>query len=437
MNNEKSKELFEEACKYIPGGVNSPVRSFANVGTPPIFVERASGSHVNDVDGNSYIDYIGSWGPMILGHAHPIVTSHVDDVVKKGISYGLCTAKEIELAKLICDAYAGVDMVRMVNSGTEATMSAIRVARGYSGKENIIKFEGCYHGHSDGLLVQSGSGALTFGIPTSPGVLHDVVKHTLVARYNDINSVKELITNNKGNIAAIILEPVAGNMGVIPAIKEFLFALRALCDEEQIVLIFDEVITGFRLRYGGASEYYGIVPDMVCFGKIIGAGMPVGAYGGRADIMKMVSPQGPIYQAGTLSGNPFAMELGVRLLTYLKQHPTCYQELEEKGKYMKEQLQRMIEEYQLPCVVHQVGSLCSLFFRDELPYNYQDVSSCHTKAYTIFFQSLLQQGILIAPSPYEAMFLSTAHTQDDIDTTLNAMKHALKQVKEHVFSCRD
>lgn len=424
MNHEKSKALFEEACTYIPGGVNSPVRSFSSTQSTPVFVDHASGSHVVDVDGNDYIDYICSWGPMILGHAHPLLTSHMQEIMEKGISYGLCAPKEVELAKLICEAY-GIDMVRMVNSGTEATMSAIRVARGYTGKDKIIKFEGCYHGHSDCLLVKSGSGALTFGVPTSPGVPADIVKNTLVATYNDITSVEDIIHSNKGEVAAIIIEPIAGNMGVVPATPTFLKALRELCTKEDIVLIFDEVISGFRVGLGGAAQYYGIKPDMACFGKIIGAGLPVGAYGGKKEIMEYVSPCGPVYQAGTLSGNPLAMHLGCLLLQYLKDHPQVYEELGRKGRYLKEGIQRILKEKQLPYTIHQVGSLLTLFFTDQPILNYQDVANSKTEKFTSYFSQLYEQGILIAPSPYEAMFLSMAHTQKELDFTLDAIRKAL------------
>lgn len=422
----KSQAYFQQAQALIPGGVNSPVRSFASAQSDCLFVDHAYGSHIVDVDGNTYLDYIGSWGPMILGHAHPLLTKHLEEVIQKGISYGLCAPQEVELAQLIVDAYPGLEMVRMVNSGTEATMSAIRTARGYTGRNKIIKFEGCYHGHSDGLLVKSGSGALTFGMPTSPGVPADIVKHTLVAKYNDIASVKALVQANRGDVAAVIIEPIAGNMGVIAADKQFLTELRALCDEEGIVLIFDEVISGFRIRYGGAAEYYGIVPDMACFGKIIGAGLPVGAYGGKAAIMKQVSPSGPVYQAGTLSGNPLAMHLGCRLLHYLKDHPEVYTTLEEKGRYLKQGIQKILKTYALPYHVHQVGSLLTLFFTKQEVYNYQDVASQDNEAFMHFFQYLYNHGILIAPSPYEAMFLSMAHTQTELEDTLAVMEQALK-----------
>lgn len=428
MMHTKSQAMYQTACAYIPGGVDSPVRAFSNVQNDPLFVSAAKGSHIIDVDGNDYLDYIGSWGPMILGHAHPELTKNLQSVIEQGISYGLCAPEEVTLAKLICEAYSGVDMVRMVNSGTEATMSAIRVARGYTGKDKIIKFEGCYHGHSDCLLVKSGSGALTFGTPTSPGVPADIVKHTLVCEYNDIASVKACIKANQGEIACIIIEPVAGNMGLVPADPEFLKQLRILCDEEGIVLIFDEVISGFRIAYGGAGQYYGITPDMACFGKIIGAGLPVGAYGGRKDIMTMVSPSGPVYQAGTLSGNPLAMHLGVTLLSYLKQHPEVYTQLNEKGQYLKNGIQQALQETGHSYQIHQCGSLLTLFFTKQPVNSFQDVNTIDTHAFSSFFQYLFDHQILIAPSPYECMFLSMAHTQEELDYTIQIIKEALQEL---------
>lgn len=430
MNHENSRRLYIDACQVIPGGVNSPVRAFSNVNETPIFVDHANGAYLYDVDGNAYLDFICSWGPMILGHNHPLLVQAMEEVCHKGISFGLCTADEANLASLICEAYPGIDMVRMVNSGTEATMSAIRVARGYTNRNKIIKFEGCYHGHSDGLLVKSGSGALTFGTPTSPGVPADVVKHTLVCRYNDIASLKQMVQQYPDEIAAIILEPVAGNMGVVPASAEFLHALRELCDQTGIILIFDEVITGFRLAYGGASAYYGVTPDLACFGKIIGAGLPVGAYGGKKKIMSCISPSGPVYQAGTLSGNPLAMHLGTVLLTYLRDHPETYQTLAEKGQYLKEGLQQRLKEKQLPFQVHQCGSLLTLFFTDQHIVSYDEVKTCDPSFFTTYFHALYEQGILIAPSPYEAMFVSAMHTTELLDQFLDAASHALDQVRK-------
>lgn len=427
MKHEQSLACFKAACEVIPGGVNSPVRAFSSVKEPPIFVDHANGAYVYDVDGNAYLDFICSWGPMILGHNHPMLVEAMEEVLRKGISFGLCTNDEAKLAKLICEGYPGMDLVRMVNSGTEATMSAIRVARGYTNRDKIIKFEGCYHGHSDGLLVKSGSGALTFGSPTSPGVPYDVIKHTLVCQYNDLTSVEAMIQQFPNDIAAIILEPVAGNMGVVAPTKEFLQGLRHLCDKYSIVLIFDEVISGFRLSFGGAAQYYGITPDLACFGKIIGAGLPVGAYGGKKAIMSCVSPMGPVYQAGTLSGNPLAMHLGSVLLTYLQEHPEVYASLEKKGAYVKEGIQRLLKEKELPYQIHQCASLLTLFFYDQSITSYEEVQHCDASLFTSYFHSLYEQGILIAPSPYEAMFLSDAHTYEDLDRLLDAICNALDQ----------
>lgn len=430
MNHTKSAACFQQACEVIPGGVNSPVRAFANVNTTPLFVDHGDGSYIYDVDGNAYLDFICSWGPMILGHHHPLLTQGMEEVIDHGISFGLCTPDEAKLAKLICDGYPGMDLVRMVNSGTEATMSAIRVARGVTKRDYIIKFEGCYHGHSDGLLVKAGSGALTFGVPTSPGVPKDVIAYTLVCRYNDLTSVAQAIAQHPDAIAAIILEPVAANMGVVPATKEFLLGLRKLCDEYGIILIFDEVISGFRLAIGGAAEVYGVTPDLACFGKIIGAGLPVGAYGGRKELMSHVAPSGPIYQAGTLSGNPLAMHLGSILLGHLKQHPQIYEQLAAKGAYVKAGIEALLQEKQLHYQVHQCGSLITLFFSETPIHSYAEVSNCDMEAFTTYFHSLYEQGILIAPSPYEAMFLSTSHTKAQLDTLLQAIDVALEQVKK-------
>ncbi len=409
MNFDKSKEAYKEACEVIPGGVNSPVRAFKSVGRIPLFIQSAKGSKIIDEDGNTYIDYIGSWGPMILGHSNDYLNEGIEDIVEKGISYGFSTTKEVRLAKLIVDLYPGIDKVRMVNSGTEATMSALRVARGYTGKDKIVKFEGNYHGHNDSLLVSAGSGALTFNVPTSPGVPYDVIKNTLVCKYNDIDSVKEVVESNKGEIAAIILEPIAANMGLVPGDKDFLMELREICTKENIVLIFDEVISGFRVGLQGAAGYYGIVPDMACFGKIIGAGMPVGAYAGKKEIMDYVSPVGPVYQAGTLSGNPLAMHLGYKLISYLKDHPEIYKELDDYASRLKAKMEEVIAKYEVPCIVHQCGSLLTVFFRDGQIHSYDDVKECDVEKYAVYFNAMLEQGVLLAPSQFEAMFISYAH----------------------------
>lgn len=427
MRRNNSKQAFEDACVYIPGGVNSPVRAFLSVEEVPVFVDHANGSKLTDIDQNTYIDYICSWGPLILGHNSNILKNAMLEAIEKGTTFGLPTTAESTLASMIVDAYPGIDMIRMVNSGTEATMSAIRVARGFTGRDKIIKFEGCYHGHNDSLLVKSGSGALTFGVPTGPGVPSDIVKNTLVAIYNDIQSVKKLIHANKDEIAAVIIEPIAGNMGLIEAQPEFLKELRTICSEEDIILIFDEVISGFRIAYQGAAKYFDITPDMVCFGKIIGGGLPVGAYGGRKDIMNLVSPSGPVYQAGTLSGNPLAMHMGIAQLSYLRDHPEIYEELNNKGNYLKQGIQQILNKLKLPYRVHQSGSLLCLFFTKKEVLNYQDVMSSESDLFQRYFHSLMKQGILIAPSPYEVMFVSYAHTMEDLDNTLIAIERALME----------
>lgn len=421
-----SKQLFEKACEYIPGGVNSPVRAFKSVDMSPIFVEYAKGSHIFDCEGKEYIDYICSWGPLILGHSFEPIIKDIQKVFEKGTSFGLPTKKEIELAQLMCNSYP-MDMVRMVNSGTEATMSAIRVARGYTKKDKIIKFEGNYHGHSDCLLVEAGSGALTFKNPTSPGVPLDMIKNTIVCKYNDINSVKDAINQNENEIACIILEPVACNMGLVPAKKEFLQQLRDICNKEKIVLIFDEVITGFRLAFGGASEYYGIIPDMACFGKIIGGGLPIGAYGGKKEIMNMVSPSGNIYQAGTLSGNPLAVEMGIRQLSYLKNHNEIYENIRNYALKLKNSIEKIIEKYDLPCSVVCCESLLTIFFKKGEILSYDDVKDCDTKAFAKYYKSMLNQGFILAPSQFEGIFISSAHTEKDLEKTIIAMENALKE----------
>ena len=427
---DTSKKLFDEACHYIPGGVNSPVRAFRNVDMTPIFIKSGKDSHVFDEDGNEYIDYIGSWGPLILGHCHEVLVKDIEEEFLKGTSFGLPTKKEVDLAKIMVDAYPGMDMVRMVNSGTEATMSAIRVARGYTKRDKIIKFEGNYHGHSDCLLVQSGSGALTFSMPTSPGVPDDLIRNTLVCDYNDLDSVKKMIEAHNGEIACIILEPVACNMGLVEGTFEFIKGLRQLCDKHQIILIFDEVISGFRLSYQGAAGYYGIVPDMACFGKIIGGGLPVGAYGGRKDIMEMVSPSGPVYQAGTLSGNPLAMTMGIRQLSYLKEHSEVYDYINDYALRMKKGIEDIIDKYDLPCHVQCCGSLLTLFFRKEEIKTYNDVLDCDLKAFNRYYKKMVEQDIILAPSQFEGIFIGYKHTQEDLDYTLKAMDIALKDCFE-------
>lgn len=427
-----SKKIYQEAQKYIPGGVNSPVRAFKSVGIEPIFASSAKGDKLTDVDGKTYIDYICSWGPLLSGHGIEKLEIDLNEVFNRGISFGLPTQIEVEMAKLIVEAYPAIDQVRMVNSGTEATMSALRVARGYTGRTKIIKFEGCYHGHSDALLVKSGSGALTLGVPTSDGVPEDVIKHTLVARYNDIESVEILFEKYKGEIAAVIVEPVAGNMGVIEGKKEFLQGLRKLCTQEDAVLIFDEVITGFRIAYGGASEYYTIYPDMVCLGKIIGAGMPVGAYGGKREIMQCVAPVGAVYQAGTLSGNPIAMTIGKKNLERLKANQDIYKKLERKTQRLANGFKRNLQLLELPFTVNSCASLLCLFFTKGLVENYDDVQKCDTKCFSLYYKKMLEKGILLPPSQFEGLFLSEAHSDIDIEYTIKANYESLLSVKQNL-----
>lgn len=428
----KSEELYEEAKRYMPGGVNSPVRAFKSVGLTPIFAESAKGSKLTDVNGTTYIDYICSWGPLLSGHSIDMLELDLNEIFNKGISYGLSTELEVEMAKLIVTAYPAIDQVRMVNSGTEATMSALRVARGYTGRTKIIKFEGCYHGHNDALLVKAGSGAMTLGIPTSLGVPEDVIKHTLVAKYNDIESVKALFKAYPGEIAAVIVEPIAGNMGVIEGKKAFLQELRALCTLENTVLIFDEVITGFRIAYGSAPEYFGIKPDMVCLGKIIGAGLPVGAYGGKKEIMQYVAPSGPVYQAGTLSGNPIAMYIGKKNLERLGKHRGIYDVLLEKAKLLEEGFKANLKQLQLPFTVNRAASLLCLFFAEGPIENYEDVEKCNTKLFELYYKKMLEKGILLPPSQFEGLFLSEAHSDTDIEYTIEANYEALCYIKKNL-----
>jgi glutamate-1-semialdehyde 2,1-aminomutase len=424
--NEKSLKIYDEATKYIPGGVNSPVRAFKSVGLDPVFIDRAQGCKIYDVDGNEYIDYICSWGPLMLGHSPKEIVDGIEEIVKKGTSYGVPTAIEVDMAKLIVEAYPAIDQVRMVNSGTEATMSALRVARAYTNRNKILKFEGCYHGHSDALLVKSGSGTITYGVPTSPGVPEDVVKDTLVAKYNDIEATKAMFEKHGYEIAAVILETVAGNMGVVKGKKEFIQFLRDITKEYGTVLIFDEVITGFRLAYNSSVGYFGIEPDMACFGKIIGAGLPVGAYGGKKEIMDMVSPVGPVYQAGTLSGNPLAMYMGKKNLEILRDRPEIYSDLERKAKKLEEGLRANVEKLGLDYTVNRAGSLVCLFFAKGPINNYDDVMNCDVSMFNKYFEELLNRGVLLAPTQFEAMFLSNAHTDEVIEETIKASYEALK-----------
>lgn len=407
----KSEQLFEAAQRVLPGGVNSPVRACRSVGTYPRFLDRGLGSHVWDVDGNEYIDLIGSWGPLILGHCREEVERAVLDAVKKGLSFGAPTAAEVEMAELVCQM-TGVEMVRMVNSGTEAVMSALRLARGATGRSKIIKFAGCYHGHSDSMLVKAGSGALTGGAPDSAGVPKEIAGDTLTASYNDLASVEGLLNANPGQVAAVIVEPVAANMGVVPPQPGFLQGLRKLCDESGALLIFDEVITGFRLAPGGAQEYYGVRADLVTYGKIIGGGMPVGAYGGSRKLMELVAPLGPVYQAGTLSGNPVAMAAGLAQLRILKNNPEIYTELERKGALLEEGLKDALSG--IPVQVNRVGSLLTVFFTEQPVTGYDQARSSDLTRFRQWYHGLLSRGIYAAPSQFEALFLSSAHTDTEI-----------------------
>ena len=425
MNEEMSKDLYERAVKHMPGGVNSPVRAYKAVDRVPRFIASAKGDRITDVDGNEMIDYICSWGPGILGHAHDRVIAKVKEAVEAGLTYGAPTKREVEMAELIYELIPTMEVSRLVSSGTEAVMSAIRVARGYTGKNKIIKFAGCYHGHSDCLLVSAGSGVMASGIPDSAGVPKGCTQDTMTATYNDAASVEALLKQEEGNVAAVIVEAVGANMGVVPPKPGFLKRLRQLCDEHNCLLIFDEVITGFRLAFGGAAEYFGIRPDLVTYGKIIGAGMPVGAYGGRKEIMDLISPCGPVYQAGTLSGNPVAMAAGFTQLKYLYEHQEIYKELAVKGEKLYGGLKKIVEEKGLPYQVNYDSSLASIFFTDQEVKDYVSAKTSNLDLFAKYFKGMLKRGIHLAPSQFEAMFLSTAHTDEVIDETLEAMRGAL------------
>lgn len=424
MVNNKSSELFEKAKELIPGGVNSPVRAFRSVGLNPPFIVKAKGSKIYDADGNEFIDYVGSWGPMILGHAHEQVVEEIKKAAEEGTSYGAPTEREVQLAQLIVDAVPSVEMVRMVSSGTEAVMSAIRLARGFTGRDKILKFEGCYHGHSDGLLVKAGSGALTTGVPDSAGVPADYAKNTLTAGYNDCEELEGVFKACGNEIAAVIVEPVAGNMGVVLPENEFLSLMRRLTQEYGALLIFDEVITGFRVSYSGAQGYYGITPDISVFGKIIGGGMPVGAYGGRKDIMKMISPTGPVYQAGTLSGNPVAMAAGLKTLSILRDDPAIYSRLAKKSEVLEKAFMESSRKYGIPLSVNRLGSVLSAFFTGKKVNDFKSAVTSDTRMFAAYFAKLLEQGIYAAPSQYEAIFLSDAHSEEDIRKTALAIDKA-------------
>lgn len=425
MNTTKSTQLFAKAKKYIPGGVNSPVRAFKSVGGDPLFIERGEGSKFYDVDGNIYIDYIGSWGPHLFGHNPPFIKEALVRAFENGTSFGAPTEMEVKMAQLITDLVPSMEMVRMVNSGTEATMSAVRAARGYTGKDKFIKFEGCYHGHADYFLIKAGSGALTFGVPTSPGVTKANASDTLLADYNNINSVKELVTKNRGEIATVIIEPIAGNMGVVQANEEFLVELRGICNEENIVLIFDEVMTGFRVAAGGAQEILGIKPDLSTFGKIIGGGLPVGAFGGKREIMEKLSPSGPVYQAGTLSGNPLAMSAGFAALSYIKEHPEIYVHLEKASMYLENGFKENLKAVGKKYAMNRVGSMMCMFFTEKPVNDFKSALTSNTELYGKYFHEMLNRGVYLAPAQFEALFVSTVHTKEDLDKTIAAHKESV------------
>lgn len=430
ISKDKSIQAYNNAIKAIPGGVNSPVRAFSSVGGNPLFIKKAKGAHITDIDDNVYVDYVGSWGPMILGHSHPDVIQALQQTLETGTSYGAPTLIETELAELIKEMVPSVELVRMVNSGTEATMSALRLARGYTGKNLVVKFEGCYHGHGDSFLIKAGSGALTLGTPNSPGVTSGTAQDTLLAQFNNLESVAELFKQKGNEIAAIILEPITGNMGVVKPQEVFLKGMRELCDKHGALLIFDEVMTGFRVAKGGAQELLGITPDITTFGKIIGGGLPVGAYGGKKEIMEKLAPVGPVYQAGTLSGNPMAMAAGLSTLKILNSDASFYKKLEEKSAKLELGLRNNLEKLSFPGVINRVGSMFTLFFT-ELPEvkNFSDVMSCDTEVFGLYFNLSIENGIYLAPSQYEAGFVSAAHTDEDLDKTINASYEAIKTLK--------
>jgi glutamate-1-semialdehyde 2,1-aminomutase len=428
MNCEKSHKLFNRALHVIPGGVNSPVRACKSVGMEPVFINYANGSMVVDADGNKYIDYIGSWGPMILGHRHSSVVRALASALNRGTSFGAPIDLEIKLAEMVIDAVHSIDMVRMVNSGTEATMSAIRLARGFTGRDTIIKFDGCYHGHADSLLVEAGSGIATLGIPGSPGVPKSFVAHTVSLPYNDIKCVKKVMEDKGDKIACIIVEPVAGNMGLVPPVEGFLETLKELTEKNGSLLIFDEVMTGFRVAHGCAQALYGISPDITCLGKIIGGGLPVGAYGGKREIMEHIAPQGPVYQAGTLSGNPLAMAAGIATLTQLKK-PGFYNALDEKADQLATGLEKAARTAGIKTNINRVGSMIGLFFTDSDVKNFDDAKTSDLDIFSAYYKGMLEKGIYLAPSQFETIFISSAHSVKDIDATIKAAEEALGSLK--------
>jgi glutamate-1-semialdehyde 2,1-aminomutase len=428
MNLSTSLELFDRAVNLIPGGVNSPVRACKSVGAEPIFIDRAEGCLIFDADGNRYIDYIGSWGPLILGHRHPAVMDAIVSVLERGTSFGAPIDLEVQLAEMVIEAVPSVEMVRMVNSGTEATMSAVRLARGATQRDIVIKFDGCYHGHADTLLVAAGSGVATLGIPGSPGIPESIARHTLSLPYNDIECLKEVMKKQGDSVACIVVEPIAGNMGLVPPEKGFLETLRELADRFGAILIFDEVMTGFRVAYGGAQDLFGVYPDLTCFGKIIGGGLPVGAYGGKLDLMSKVAPQGSVYQAGTLSGNPVAMAAGIATLEQL-QKDDVYGALDEKADRLLSGLEQAAKKAAIPAQARRVGSMLGFFFNEKEVKNFDDAKTCDLDRFSAFYNGLRQKGIYIAPSQFEVLFISIAHDTEHIDRTIEAAQEVLGQLK--------
>jgi glutamate-1-semialdehyde 2,1-aminomutase len=425
---EKSKQAFQEALKLMPGGVNSPVRAFKSVDMDPIFMERGKGSKIYDIDGNDYIDYVLSWGPLILGHANDRVVEAIKKVAENGTSFGAPTKIENELANLVIERVPSIEVVRMVSSGTEATMSALRLARGYTGRNKILKFEGCYHGHGDSLLIKAGSGVATLGLPDSPGVPEGIAKNTITVPYNDLDSIRYAFEQFGDDIAGVIVEPVAGNMGVVPPKPGFLEGLREVTEQYGSLLIFDEVMTGFRVGYNCAQGYFGVTPDLTCLGKVIGGGLPVGAYGGKAEIMEQIAPSGPIYQAGTLSGNPLAMTAGLETLKQLT--PESYEEFGRIADRLQDGLSRLAEKYDIPHTINRAGSMIGLFFTDEEVSNYEGAKSSDLEMFSNYYREMAHNGVFLPPSQFEGLFLSTAHSDEDIDKTLEAAEAAFKKIQQ-------